>query len=479
MALPPIPRRAFKKFCKSLILNMLLGWHGTCNISRMNPQTSAPMNDKPLHAAAVPAPEPVSGSAMDQALPPRRGKRLPVAVLALALLLVAGWALRHGVPQGLTVAASDVRLAHVERGLFLDNLVVRASAVPLNSVLLDSMESGRVEQVLVKDGASVEAGQLLFRLNNPQRHLELLARESEYAQQITNLSNLRASLEATRGEIARRRAESRFSLAQAQKQQLRDVRLQQQGFVSAQALDEGADKLTLQQQLQQDFNASSTKELAIRQDAVTQLESAVARLQSGLALVHAGVDALAVRAPVAGRLLDFHLQVGEIVRPEQHLGRIDDPQHFKLSAQIDEFYLNRIAPGLSANATLQDSTVALKVTRISPQIKDGRFTIELEFQNPLASAAAHLSAGSSLDVELTLGEAKPALLLPNGAFMADSGGNFVYVLNAAHTLAMRREIRSGRRNPRQLEVLGGLQAGETVIVSGYAAFGKTEQLRLE
>lgn len=177
-------------------------------------------------AAPAPAPEPVSGSAMDQALPARRGKRLPVILLALLLLLLAGWAFRHGASPALTVTASELHLASVERGLFLDNPVLHASVVPLNSVLLDSMESGRVEQVLVKDGASVEAGQLLFRLNNPQRHLELLARESEYAQQITNLSNLRATLEATRGEIARRRAEIRFSLTQAQKQQLRDTRLQ-------------------------------------------------------------------------------------------------------------------------------------------------------------------------------------------------------------------------------------------------------------
>ena len=420
----------------------------------------------------------VSGSAMDQILPRRSGKRAALWLAAALLLLLTGWGLLVSVPRGLAASAADVRSSKVEKALFLDNLLLRASAVPLNSVLLDSMESGRVEQVLVKDGATVTAGQLLFRLSNRQRHLDLLARESEYAQQITNLSNLRAALEATRGEIARRRAELNFNLTQGQKQHQRDWRLQQRGFISNQALEETADKLALQQQLRHDFDFSSSAELRIRQDAVTQMDGALARLQAGLNLVHGGVDALAVRAPVAGRLLDFHLQVGEIVRPEQHLGRIDDPQHFKLAAQVDEYYLSRIALGQSASATLQEKALALKVTRISPQIKDGRFAIELEFIDPAASSTAHLSAGSSLDLELTLGEAQPALLLPNTAFVADSGGNYVYVLNPAHSGATRREIKTGRRNQRQLEVLSGLQAGDEVIVSSYAAYGKAEQLRL-
>ncbi|MBI3285768.1 MAG: efflux RND transporter periplasmic adaptor subunit [Burkholderiales bacterium] len=411
---------------------------------------------------------------MDSHVPQRHGKKIAYACAALLAVLLAGYGGLRLLPKGLQVAAGEVRIASVERGMFLDNISVRATAVALNSVLLDSMESGRVEEVIARDGAVVRQGDLLFRLSNTQRHLELLQRQSEYAQQITNLSNLRVSYEASRTDAARRFADLEFNLAQAHKLHDRNSRLQQQAYISAQALEESADKLALQQQLLKDLQASSATELAIKHDAVTQMEGALTRLQSGLRLVTATVDALAVRAPVAGRLTDFRLQVGEIVRPDQHLGRIDDPLHFKLAAQVDEYYLNRVAVGHRAVAQLKEQSYAARLSRIYPQIKDGRFAVELEFeQQPEA-----LSPGRSLDVNITLGEPAPALLLPNGAYLNDSGGAWVLVQGPDADTYQRRNIRLGRRSNQQAEVLSGLALGEKVIVSGYAQYGKAERVQL-
>lgn len=416
-----------------------------------------------------------SGAAMDQPLQKRRGKRIAIigAAVVLVIALVAGlWSL---VPRGLQVASADVRIAAVEKGVFRDDIVVRATAEPLNSVILDSVESGRVEEVVAKDGAMVAKGQLLFRLSNPQRNLELLARQAEHAQQISNLSNLRLAQEASQSEHRRRLSELAFALTQGEKQHARNLKLSGQGFISGVAVEESHDRLAQQRHavaLERDANGAEAK---VKRDALSQLEKAIRELSSGLALVGATVEALAVRAPVAGMLTGFRLQVGQTVKTDEHIGRIDDPNRFKLAAQVDEFYLNRVAVGRQGTLKQGEASWPVAVSTIYPQIKEGRFTVEMVFAK---SQPAVLRAGQSLDAQITLGEPAGALLLPNGAFVNDSGGAWVFALGANGTDVQRRSVRLGRRSNSQIEILSGLAPGEQVIVSSYAAFGKAERLQL-
>ncbi|MES2116667.1 MAG: efflux RND transporter periplasmic adaptor subunit [Pseudomonadota bacterium] len=414
-----------------------------------------------------------TGAAMDQPLPPRRARRLAIGsvLLALAAGSTALWQLA---PRGLQVPLAQARFAVVEQGVFRDELALRATAAPLRTVMLDAVESGRVEEVLARDGASVRQGELLFRLSNPQRRLELLAREAEHAQQISNLTNLRVAAEASRAARQRRGAELAYALTVAEKQHGRDLALARQGYLSSAALEDASDRLAQQRALLDAEVAGNATQTAIERDALRQMELAIARLEAGLQLVHATLDGLAVRAPAPGRLTDFHLQLGETVRPDQHLGRIDDVARFKLSAQADEYYLARLAPGHPGVATIAGHGYAVTVSRITPQINDGRFTLELTFDRQQPPA---ISPGQSAEVSVALGGSRPALLLPNDAFINDTGGAWVYVLDGRRMLAARRAIRTGRRSPGQLEVLAGLAAGERVLVSSYAAYGAAPVLQ--
>ncbi|MEG2029172.1 MAG: efflux RND transporter periplasmic adaptor subunit [Janthinobacterium sp.] len=418
---------------------------------------------------------PASGAAMDAPLP-RSRRRLAAAALAAAVLLalLAG-AVWRAMPRGLPVPAGEVRIGAVTRGIFLDEVVVRASAEPLHSVILDSVESGRIEAVHASDGALVRKGQLLFRISNPQRNLELLARKAEHAQQIFNLSNLRVAQQASASDHQRRLDDLAFALQQGGKQHARNVRLAQQGFISSVALEESADRLLQQQRALAQEQQAAQAEYRVRGDAASQLGASIAGLSSGLLLVGATVDALAVRAPADGRLTDFRLQVGESIATGKNVGRIDDPVHYKLSARVDEFYLHRMAAGRPASVLQDGRSYALVVQTIYPQIKEGRFTVELVFTHGQPPV---LNPGQSLDAQITLGEPATALLLPNGAFINDSGGAWVFVLDASGDQAARRAVRIGRRNNSQLEVLQGLQAGERVILSGYAAYGNSPRLHI-
>ncbi len=425
--------------------------------------------------APPPSHLPSSGAAMDVVVPRKRGKAIVIGLAATLAVAAAGYALWSWMPRGLQIDGADLRIGLAARGIFVDEIVVRANAEPLNSVILDSVESGRVEEVFAIDGTLVKKGQLLFRISNPQRNLELLARQSEHAVSIFNLSNLRVAQEASASDHQRRREDLQFALEQVRKQHERNVRLAAQGYISAVALEESADKLQQQRRLlAQEERASGTEE-GVRRDAAAQLETAIGGLNSGLKLVSATVDALAVRAPVDGRLTNFRLQVGESISTGKNIGRIDDPARFKLAASVDEYYLNRMAVGRHGGVKQDEHNYAVDIRAIYPQIKEGRFMVELVFtggQPPV------LNPGQSLDARITLGEPAKALLLPNGAFINDSGGAWVYVLDAGGRTAQRRAVRVGRRNNSQLEVLEGLAAGDKVILSSYAAYGNSPRLQI-
>jgi HlyD family secretion protein len=282
------------------------------------------------------------------------------------------------------------------------------------------------------------------------------------------------ALEGSRAEHQRRGSELRFALEQAQKQHARHVSLAAKGFLSQALVEQSNDLAAQQGHLLAEARSAAATDLAIKQDVVHQMQRAIDGLETGLRLVNSTVDALAVRAPVAGRLTDFHLQVGETVRPDQRIGRIDDPSRYKLTAQVDEFYLTRVTPGRRGSARIGALEYPVTVSRVYPQIKDGRFVVELLFG---AAQPDSLRPGQSADTRITLGQASKSLVLPYGAFIADSGGAWAYVLAPDGEHATRRPIRIGRRSHSQVELLGGIEAGERVIVSSVAAFGKAEALQ--
>jgi HlyD family secretion protein len=418
--------------------------------------------------------ERVTGAAMDRPLPKRRPN---YAALAAGALLVLGCiaAISRLVPNGLRVAEGDIRIATVQQGMFRNDVVVRSTAAPLHTIMLDALESGRVEEVLVNDGALVAKDALLFRLSNPQLRLNLVAREADRTQQISNLSTLRVSIETSQTEHQRRMLDLNFALAQAEKQYTRNASLAKTGVIAAVTLEESLDRLAQQRQVLEGEKTRAVIEMRIKRDGVRQMEQAIEQLDAGLKVVNDAIEGLAVRAPIAGRLTDFRLQLGEIVKSEQRIGRIDDPSQFKLTAQIDEYFLGSVSTGKKGSVNVNGRDYVVEVSRVFPQITDGRFLIELLF---IGETPPEMSPGQSAETRITLGGTSPGLILPNDEFLNDSGGTSVFVLAPDGRSAERRRARVGRRNNNQVEVTSGLAPGERVIVSTYAGFGKAERLRI-
>lgn len=417
----------------------------------------------------------VSGANMDRLVPRSRRRRwLAVCLAALGVCFIAfvAW---QAIPRGLAVRSSDLDITTVNAGEFRDEILTRANAIPLVTVMLDATEGGRVELIKVEDGALVKQGQLLFQLSNPQRQQEVVARASDVAQQVANISTLRAALATARSEHRRRIADLEFQLDRLRKVHARNVRLAHDGFLSTAVLEESLDATVQQQRLLDQTRADAAAETATRERAIAEMERAVADLKQGLVLVRAAVDALIVRAPIDGRLTDFHLEVGQSVKTGDRLGRIDTPGTFKLQAQIDEYYLPRVAPGINGKAEWDGYEFPVALIRVNQQVKERRFEIELNFTDTTPKG---LQPGQTLDTRITLGKPKPALLLRDGPFYSDTGGAWVFVVTPDAKSAERRKVRLGHRAGGQIEVLDGLASNERVVISAYGSFGDVQRLRL-
>lgn len=403
--------------------------------------------------------------------PPRAAIAVGLAVVALLTLIVA---FARGF-EGVAVPLGSVDIAQVDQGVFQDFTVVRARAEPRTLVYLESLQGGRVEQILAQDGDWVEEGQPLATLINQDLQIEILARESEVAQQRANLASFQASYvfnssaqDAT--VLAARGQADTAALAYRRKVVMVERQLALPTYVDAEKLAVEQSQRQLEnavasQQRQRDLQASMTEQLA----------GAVAQLEKGLALARSNLDALVLRAPISGRMTGFQVERGQTLSVGARYGQLDGGDGYKLRADLDEYFLDRIQVGQTGKAQLPQGEMAVTVRRILPQVREGRFEVEFDLKTPEVQG---LRTGQTVETSLTMGESRPAHLIPNAAFMTDTGGSWVFVVDSDGRTARRRPIETGGRTPQTVEVLSGLRAGEKIVTSSYAAWADADVIRL-
>ena len=213
----------------------------------------------------------------------------------------------------------------------------------------------------------------------------------------------------------------------------------------------------------------------LQEQQLEALRISSARLEKSLEVTRQKLEDLNVRAPQAGKLSGFTVEIGQSIERGGSLGQIDDPEHFKVRAFIDEFYLNRVDIDQAAHLVEQGRDYQLSIQKIYPQINNGQFQIDLLFATVEPPG---LRRGQTLQAKLTLGDETQALLIPNGTFMQDTGGNWIFVLNAGGTEAVKRTVRLGRSNSQYVEVLEGLQAGDEIVTSSYASYLEMDRLKI-
>ena len=408
-------------------------------------------------------------------------KKMPAwkwALVAVALA-AAGWVvyglLADASIRTYRVPAEQLIVSSVEFGAFEDTIPIRGTIQPFNSVFLDAVNGGAIEEVFVEEGNFVEAGQPLLQLSNTNLRLSAAQNDTNITEQLNLLNNITDGFETTKLSTERQIIDTEYRLIVLERQKARHEQLVEDGLVSIEQYDAIIDELEYQSKVLANHQARQQLENRIRETRLVQIETQVEKLEENLQVSQSSFESLLVRAPIAGQLTSLPVEIGESRQAGQRLGQIDVIDQYKVVAQIDEFYVSRVFAGQAASFSLTGSEYITRLLKVYPEITDGTFEVDLVFDglNP-----SDVRRGQSLQMELTLGSPVESMLLPIGGFVQDTGGNWVFVVDADGIYANRRDIRVGRRNNRYVEVIDGLQQGDRVITSSYRQMADVERVQL-
>jgi len=360
-------------------------------------------------------------------------------------------------------------------GHFEDFIPVRGRVIPARTVYLDTVEGGRVEKIYVEDGTNVEAGQVLVDLGNTALQLDVISREAQVTEQLNNLKTIELSLEQNRLSHKRNLIEIDYQIRRLSRLVARRKSLAVRGNVSRAELENSEDELEYYKNRRAVTIESQQSDDNMQKQQMKQLTASTVQLEKNLIFARKNLENLKIKAPVSGKLTAFDAEIGQSMDRGQRLGQIDELGHFKVTAQIDEFYLGRVDVGQKAKVTMGNKELDLVVKKTYPQVRNGQFEVDMIFTGQTPGG---IRRGQTLQSKLYLGDTDDALVIPNGSFYADTGGAWLFVVSPDGSKAVRRNVRLGRRNSKFIEVIDGLEAGEKVITSPYTNYIDMDRLEL-
>ena len=406
----------------------------------------------------------------------KRGLQLAIATL-VAIVGVTTVTLMLGTAErSIRLPLTNVTIAPVTRGAFHDFVPLRATVEPFDTIYLDALEGGRVERILAQAGDTVTKGQPLVELSNAELELDVLDREGRLIESITQLQTYETQLEQNRIANQKALAQIDYDVIRLKRSLARRQQLVAAALEPAEVKDTVQDELNHALGLQPMQAQSNLTQEALRERQLPQIRSQIQKLQEDLQITHGKLDNLTVRAPADGRLTEMDLKVGENRNRGERFAQITPETGFKLAADVDEFYLQRVRAGLGARVEIADESFAMRISRVYPEVKSGTFKVDLTFQ---ARQPPGLIPGQAVQGRLGLGTDEPATILATGAFLERTGGDWVFVVAPDGRTARRRTIKVGRRNAEQVEIQGHLAPGERVIVSDYTGLERIDRIDLQ
>jgi len=433
-------------------------------MTKVNPTT----NTTPLASVT----NAVSGAGMDRKVTTNVSPMKKWLSLTLIVLLVvfSGYMIAgKSTGKALSVDNSRIVISKVTSGVFEDFIPIRGRVTPAKTVYLDAIEGGRVEKILVEDGASLTAGNLIVELSNASLQLSVLGNETRVAEQLNNMRSIELSLEQNRLQHKRNIVDIKHQIKLLTRQVERSQSLIETGAITQSKMEDTEDTLTWYQDRLALTIESQQSDARMQGEQLAFLKDTSSRLESNLAISRQNLDNMNVKAPVAGKLSGFNVEVGQSIARGERLGQIDTPNDYKLTAFIDEFYLGRVDIGQTASY----QNYSLVIAKVYPQVQNGQFEVDFKF---IAEQPKGIRRGQTIQIKLTLGDASEALLIPNGAFFQDTGGKWMFVVSPNGSEAVKRNVRLGRRNNQFIEVIEGLELGEQVVTSPYSSYQEMQRL---
>ncbi|MBE6241335.1 MAG: HlyD family efflux transporter periplasmic adaptor subunit [Bacteroidales bacterium] len=416
---------------------------------------------------------------MDKVLEKKKGFALVFSRKALPYwfcAIMAGfilWLVFRDDASTLRVDADTLAISEVTEGEFNDYIRISGQVQPMTTIQISPQEGGVVQEIIIEEGSKVKAGDEIIRLSNDNLDLQILNSEAELAEKENLLRNTLISME-----------QQRLSVRQEKLQLQIDVRRLQRAFEQNKALFE--DKLIAREaylRSLEDYemaagrlelvNERAEQDSLYRSIEISRMEESLENMRLNMQMIRRRKDNLTIKAPIDGELGLLDVVLGQSIGSGTRIGQINELGSYKIEAQIDEHYIDRVSAGLTASFERQNESYDAVIRKVYPEVREGKFKADFKFSG---EQPANIRTGQTYYLNLQLGQPEKAILIPRGTFYQKTGGKWIFVVVPEGGKAVRREIRIGRQNPQFYEVLEGLRPGEKVITSGYDNFGDNEVL---
>jgi HlyD family secretion protein len=423
----------------------------------------------------------VAVSGMDRRVSQPLLSRSQVIALIGGALFVAAAAygyVRYGLERTLSMDVERLVVSTVKPGSFHDYIPITGNVQPRETVYLDAVDGGQVVELLVEEGAVVAAGQPLVRLNNTNLQLQVINSEAQLSEQLNRLTSTKLAFEQSRLRNRRELIDMEFQVEQTAQRLRRMQSLAETGAIKRSDIEDAELDLNRLRGLLAAAQEAKRIDETFQKEQIEQVNNTIAQLNKNLSIARQNLDNLTIKAPIAGQLTSLEAHPGESKRPGERIGQIDQIDTYKVEALVDEHYLARAAVGQEATAQIDGAEYRLQLTKLYSEVRNRQFKVDMTFDGdaPKSDAPKSVRRGQSLQLRLAIGASSQGLVVANGPFYEDTGGQWAFVVDGGQ--AQRRPIKLGRRNPESVEVLEGLSANDRVITSSYESLKDFTRIEL-
>ena len=377
----------------------------------------------------------------------------------------------------LNVQKERITISTVKKGPFQEFIPVTGTVQPIETFYLDVQQGGRVVEKYVEEGAFLDIGDPIIRLENPDLTLNIIYNEAQVFQQVNALRSTKFNFEQNRLRLKSQLLDLELDIMEKHRDYKIKKELFEKDLISKTEFEISRDQYDFAKRRKNLTYENYIQDSLFQASQINNLESQVAQLQENLKVTKQQLENLTVRAPIKGQLTSLNGEIGESIAQGQNLGQIDNIESYKVRAAIDEHYIARVSPNQNGSFTFANNSHSLNIKTVFPEVTNGRFEVDMFF--PANNAPSGIRRGQTVHIKLELGESQEAILVDRGGFYQTTGSQWIFVINDGETEATRRRIRLGSQNPQVFEVLEGLQPGDRVVTSSYDNYGDIEKLVLK
>lgn len=391
-------------------------------------------------------------------------------VILVVVLLLTG---RRSV---LRVDGSTILTGTARQGEFNDYIRVSGQVQPMTTVQLSPTEGGNVQRIVVEEGSHVNEGDVIVVLGNENLDMQILNSEAELAEKENILRNTMISMEQQKLSVRQEKLSLQIEVRRARRAYEQNKALYEEKLIAKEEYLKASEDYELAKDKLELVTDRERQDSLYRSVQIAQMHESLENMRLNMNMIRRRKENLSVKAPISGELGLLDVELGQSVAAGAKIGQINNLDSYKIEAQIDEHYIDRVAPGLEATFERQNEKYSSVIRKVYPEVRDGKFKADFRFEG---QQPENIRTGQTYYLNLQLGQSAEAILIPRGSFYQNTGGKWVYVLNADGTKATKRSVRIGRQNPQYYEVLEGLAPGDRVIISAYDAFGDKDELLIK